>query len=121
MKTKVALLVGMFVLLFSLAACFNADGVWLVKTADPNLAFEVTLPKPNLLPTVTPTAEVVEEPTAVATPVPTPDCTVKGNINAKGEKIYHLPGDPNYAKTKAEECFPDAASAEAAGYRPIKK
>jgi methylphosphotriester-DNA--protein-cysteine methyltransferase len=49
------------------------------------------------------------------------DCPVKGNIDAKGNKIYHLPGDPNYAKTKAEAYFATPADAEAAGYRPIKK
>lgn len=78
-----------------------------------------------MLPTVTPTP-VPPLPTVEPAVVPptveaTPECVVKGNINARGEKIYHLPGDPNYVRTKAEECFPDAASAEAAGYRPIKK
>jgi hypothetical protein len=27
---------------------------------------------------------------------------IKGNINRKREKIYHIPGDPWYDKTKAE-------------------
>ncbi|WP_451919116.1 sunset domain-containing protein [Thermoanaerobacter ethanolicus] len=30
---------------------------------------------------------------------------IKGNINSKGEKIYHIPGDPWYNKTKAEVWF----------------
>ena len=43
--------------------------------------------------------------------------TVKGNVNRDGEKIYHLPGDPAYERTHAEEMFKSAADAEAAGYR----
>jgi hypothetical protein len=42
---------------------------------------------------------------------------VKGNINRVGDKIYHLPGDPAYARTKAEHLFASAKEAEAAGYR----
>jgi len=53
------------------------------------------------------------------------DHPVKGNIvdrgANKGEKIYHLPGDNGYAQTKPERCFVDAAEAEAAGFRPVKK
>ncbi|CAB1242843.1 TNase-like domain-containing protein [Clostridiaceae bacterium BL-3] len=46
---------------------------------------------------------------------------IKGNINSKGEKIYHLPGDPYYDRTNAEEYFNTEAEAQAAGYRPIKR
>ncbi|MBV4420054.1 thermonuclease family protein [Clostridium tyrobutyricum] len=46
---------------------------------------------------------------------------IKGNINSKGEKIYHLPGDPYYNRTKAEAYFDTEAQAQAAGYRPIQK
>ncbi|XXF54581.1 ComEC/Rec2 family competence protein [Thermoanaerobacterium thermosaccharolyticum] len=45
---------------------------------------------------------------------------IKGNINSKGEKIYHLPGDPWYDRTKAEAWFKTEAEAQAAGYRPVK-
>lgn len=44
-------------------------------------------------------------------------CKIKGNINSKGEKIYHVPGGAFYDKTKAEECFDTEAAAHAAGYR----
>ncbi|WP_278382475.1 thermonuclease family protein [Clostridium tyrobutyricum] len=46
---------------------------------------------------------------------------IKGNINSKGEKVYHLSGDLYYNRTKAEEYFDTEAQAQAAGYRPIKK
>ena len=39
---------------------------------------------------------------------------IKGN---RDSMIYHRPGQRYYAITRAEECFRNAASAEAAGYR----
>lgn len=52
-------------------------------------------------------------------------CTIKGNINAKGDKIYHRPDCPSYARTKIDESagqrwFCSAAQAEAAGWRVAK-
>ncbi|EIV99899.1 putative hydrolase (metallo-beta-lactamase superfamily) [Thermoanaerobacter siderophilus SR4] len=46
---------------------------------------------------------------------------IKGNINSKGEKIYHIPGDPWYDRTKAEAWFKTEAEAQAAGFRPPKR
>ncbi|HHW57323.1 MAG TPA: MBL fold metallo-hydrolase [Clostridia bacterium] len=46
---------------------------------------------------------------------------IKGNINSKGEKIYHIHGDPWYDKTKAEVWFKTETEAQAAGFRPPKK
>lgn len=47
---------------------------------------------------------------------------IKGNINNKGEKIYHFPGCAYYEKTnidegKGERWFVTSAEAEAAGWR----
>lgn len=42
---------------------------------------------------------------------------IKGNVRDDGEKIYHMPGDPAYARTKAEQLFATAEEAEAAGFR----
>jgi len=44
-------------------------------------------------------------------------CRIKGNHSRKGELIYHLPGMPYYAETKAEQMFCTEAAARAAGYR----
>ncbi|MBU7579266.1 MAG: thermonuclease family protein [Porphyrobacter sp.] len=44
-------------------------------------------------------------------------CLIKGNHSRKGEYIYHLPGMPYYAQTRAEEYFCTEAQAQAAGYR----
>ena len=55
-----------------------------------------------------------------------PDCkgqpVIKGNISAKGEKIYHTKDSPVYDKVKiveaeGEKYFCTAAEAEAAGWR----
>lgn len=48
------------------------------------------------------------------------DCVIKGNINSKGEKIYHTPDSPSYKQTKPEMLFCTKAEAEAAGFRAPK-
>lgn len=50
-------------------------------------------------------------------------CLIKGNINDKGERIYHVPGGKFYDRTqvnpsKGERWFCTAAEALAAGWRP---
>ncbi|WP_240040914.1 thermonuclease family protein [Paenibacillus ginsengarvi] len=42
---------------------------------------------------------------------------IKGNINAKNEKIYHLPGSGSYEQTKAEMMFCTEEEAGNAGFR----
>jgi micrococcal nuclease len=56
----------------------------------------------------------------------TPECAIKANVNSKGDKIYHLPGDDSYEKTvitpgKGERYFCTTAEAESAGWRAAKK
>lgn len=53
------------------------------------------------------------------------ECNIKGNINSKGEKIYHTPGQRYYDKTQVEESkgerwFCSESEAEAAGWRKSK-
>lgn len=50
-----------------------------------------------------------------------PDPRIKGNINSKGEKIYHLPGSPSYEKTKPEAWFCTEQEAKEAGFRKAGK
>lgn len=50
------------------------------------------------------------------------DCPIKGNISAKGEHIYHVPGQKYYGRTridtrKGERWFCSEAAARAAGWR----
>ncbi len=53
-------------------------------------------------------------------------CRIKGNISAKGTRIFHSPGQRDYDKTrisatKGERWFCTAAEAEAAGWRPARR
>ncbi len=62
---------------------------------------------------------------ACATP-PDPSCPIKGNVNSRGEKIYHMPDQRDYERTdiKPEEgdrWFCSPAEAEAAGFRAAKR
>ncbi len=51
------------------------------------------------------------------------DCQnpIKGNINSKGDKIYHVPGGQYYDITKAEELFCTEQEAVNAGYRKSQR
>ena len=53
---------------------------------------------------------------------PSPECTIKGNVNRNGERIYHMQNQRFYARIRMEKgtdkrwfCTPEEA--EAAGWR----
>lgn len=46
---------------------------------------------------------------------------IKGNINSKGDKIYHVPGSASYEQTNAEMWFATEEEAQAAGFRAPKR
>jgi len=57
---------------------------------------------------------------------PSPDCTIKGNVNSSGECIYHTPASRWYAKiqmhvSKGTRWFCSVEDAEAAGCRETKR
>lgn len=57
---------------------------------------------------------------------PYPDRLIKGNINSKGEKIYHCPGQRDYNKTvidesKGERWFATEEDARNAGWRKAQR
>ena len=57
---------------------------------------------------------------------PSPDCTIKGNVNRAGECIYHQPSSRWYAKiemkiTKGTRWFCSVDDAEAAGCRETRR
>jgi micrococcal nuclease len=54
----------------------------------------------------------------LAASCPSPD--IKGNINSRGERIYHVPGSRYYDRTVAEVWFCTEDEAEAAGFRAPK-
>ncbi len=62
---------------------------------------------------------------AAAQAPPARSCQIKGNINAKGERIYHPPGCRYYDATvidpkRGERWFCTEAEAAAAGWRRTK-
>lgn len=68
---------------------------------------------------------VCVEETKEETETTTDYCVIKGNINNKGEKIYHMPGQQYYDQTQidtsqGERWFCSEAEAQAAGWRKSK-
>jgi len=52
------------------------------------------------------------------------ECIIKGNINRDGKRIYHIPEDRDYGRTridpsKGERWFCSEEEAQAAGWRPV--
>ena len=88
-------------------------------TAVPSSSSPTSTPTPS--PT-TPSAppEETRAPTPAVAPVGAGRCPkgfrVKGEAYEDGVQVYHRPGTPDYADTRAEECFASARDAEAAGY-----
>jgi hypothetical protein len=61
-------------------------------------------------------------PTTAPVPLVAGTCKIKGNINSRGERIYHVPGQKYYAETQINESsgerwFCTEAEARAAGWR----
>ncbi|KOR49120.1 hypothetical protein ADT26_00115, partial [Xanthomonas oryzae] len=53
-------------------------------------------------------------------------CRIKGNISSNGNKIFHVPGQRDYAKTRisprqGERFFCSVTEATAAGWRPAQR
>lgn len=70
-------------------------------------------------------ATPMPESTAVPSVAETPVCTIKGNVNSKGEKIYHCPNWRDYKRTKmkpeeGDTCFCNEFDAIAAGFRAAR-
>lgn len=68
-----------------------------------------------------------KQPSIPAAPVPAaPDCRIKGNINGRGERIYHVPGGRSYDDTgintrAGERWFCSEDEARAAGWRRARQ
>jgi uncharacterized protein YraI len=101
------------------------------------------------VPTATPTVRATRPPSATRTPEatstpvigtgtgsarcpdgcitpPAPVCTIKGNVNSSGERIYHMPGGSLYGRTtidpaEGDRWFCTPTEAEAAGFRAARR
>jgi micrococcal nuclease len=54
-------------------------------------------------------------------PIKNDNPLIKGNINSKGERIYHMPGQQFYKITDPEEMFFTEEEARDAGFRKSKR
>ena len=71
-------------------------------------------------------ASTILQASASGAVAPSPDCTIKGNVNRSGECIYHQPTSRWYAKiemhvSKGTRWFCSIEDAEAAGCRETKR
>jgi hypothetical protein len=98
----------------------EVDGVKLTGgTPVPNMTPTATAPTGTKPPGANPTGKCPE---GCVTP-PEPVCNIKGNVNAAGEKIYHLPTNSLYRRTQinpdeGDRWFCTTKEAEGAGFRP---
>ena len=71
-------------------------------------------------------ASTILQASASGPSAPSPDCTIKGNVNRSGECIYHTPASRWYAKiemhvSKGTRWFCSVEEAEAAGCRETRR
>jgi hypothetical protein len=112
-------LISMALVLVVFTACYpvmpQAD-----VDARRTLQAEVVLPTVTLAAAEIEATEVIIEATMEATPVP--ECLIKGNVNSRKEKIYHVPGGASYDRTivdpeHGEAWYCSEEEAVAAGFR----
>jgi hypothetical protein len=88
--------------------------------ADVDARHTALVPTITIAPVEATATQVVIEATLEATPAP--ECLIKGNINSRGEHIFHVPGGVSYNRTivdpeHGEVWFCSEEEAIAAGFR----
>ncbi|MDO5286853.1 MAG: hypothetical protein Q4G45_08555 [Actinomycetia bacterium] len=121
----------------SVASLTPSSEVTSPEVTSPEPSPAVTIPAPSPVPTSPTPSLAPASPAQPPAPVPTQptrqaaddegsgSCQIKGNISAKGERIYHVPGQRSYNQTKispakGERWFCSEAQAQAAGWRRAK-
>lgn len=94
-----------------------------LPTVAPTSTRPITFSTPNIIPTDTP---LLSDNCPQGCLNQQPGCDIKGNINNKGEKIYHARTGRDYNKTKidstqGERWFCTIASAQANGWRSAEQ
>lgn len=88
----------------------SATGIWSVEDYVTNRGFDKSVFTENNISSENETSGIQES-----------SCEIKGNINSKGVKIYHSPGQKDYDSTQPEEMFCSAEEAESAGYKAASR
>jgi hypothetical protein len=110
-ENKQKILLGVcFLLVFIIGFGTGRLGSQLQKSSSSKPSNYTTKPVQTPSPAVKGAATVN---TATTSPA---DCLIKGNINTKGYKIYHVPGGMYYKIVKPEQCFATEKDALAAGF-----
>jgi endonuclease YncB( thermonuclease family) len=95
------------------AGAFIAPWDWRSRTRQTAVLGAVSVPV---------TAQALLLAPASASGAPSLECIIKGNVNRKGERIYHRPGGASYAqinmKAAGKRWFCTEDDAQAAGWRP---
>ena len=96
------------------AGTFDEPWVWRKQQAEPDLAVSKNVRQ----------SEPTSQPLGLIRSVGG-DCRIKGNISADGKRIYHVPGQKYYDRTKinqmaGERWFCSEAEARSAGWRRSK-
>ncbi len=105
-------------------AAAKADrGLWAMQAQSPE-AFRRAAPAPRSSAPVS-SAPVSSAPAGSPVVPASTSCAIKGNISSKGDRIYHVPGQRYYDKTKiepgkGERWFCTATEARTAGWRASK-
>lgn len=123
--------------LLIIAVVMSMGGFGAVWAAQPGSAVEVSppppvppvapIPKPapsmpaQVIPAVTPAPVAATVSTEGVASNPDGSCPSSAPVKVSKAKIYHVPEERNYAKTKARHCFASAEAAKQAGYRAPKK
>lgn len=96
-------------------------------TATPEPQRAIALPVATAEPpTAAPAATAAYSCAGGCTVQPDPSCAIKGNVNGKGDRIYHAPGWLGYRNVKMQPAqgdrwFCTEAEAQAAGFRASQK
>jgi hypothetical protein len=101
-----------FVLIFSLG--FLLGRITGVYKSPPDIVIEEPQQQSKDNPT---TAAIIPQDIQVTGSVTCAPNQIKGNINRKGERIYHMPKGAFYSRTQPEACFDTEEQARAAGFR----
>jgi len=98
------------------AGAFIAPWDWRHRDRDTVILGALSVP-------VTAQAELLAP--ASSASAPSLECTIKGNVNTKGERIYHMPGQIAYARVNMRDpqkrWFCSEDEARAAGWRPARR
>ncbi len=119
-QLRIILLVGCLLIA---STAFVAGLLFAEKSSPPEIKVEEVFSYTNNTSILTPAQSQKNTQTDQKLGSNTNDCLgkIKGNINSKGEHVYHIPTGAFYDRTIAEVCFDTEQEARDAGFRKSSK